>query len=304
MAIINRLRARGRYGGRVHAHGGQRRALAIALGLVAGFAGVEVVAGLLSGSLALLADAAHMLSDGLALGLALFAAWLALRPATPERSFGWRRAEVLAALANAVVLVVLGGWIVWEAVGRLSDPPDVTGGWVLAAGAAGLVVNLAAFRVLHGAGSGLNVRAAMLHVLADLGSSAGVVVAGLVVLATGWAYADPIAGLLIGVLVVLSTFGVLRETVGVLLEGTPRGMDAREVGAAIASVGGVVGVHDLHLWTITSGFPALSAHVLVAAGADCHAIRRELELLLRDRFALTHTTLQVEHAPGLIKLAR
>lgn len=288
----------------MHAHGGQRRALAVALGLVAGFAGVEVVAGLLSGSLALLADAAHMLSDGLALGLALFAAWLALRPATPERSFGWRRAEVLAALANAVVLVVLGGWIVWEAVGRLSDPPDVTGGWVLAAGAAGLVVNLAAFRVLHGAGSGLNVRAAMLHVLADLGSSAGVVVAGVVVLATGWATADPIAGLLIGVLVVLSTFGVLRETVGVLLEGTPRGMDAREVGAAIASVGGVVGVHDLHLWTITSGFPALSAHVLVAAGADCHAIRRELELLLRDRFALTHTTLQVEHAPGLIKLAR
>ncbi|MHB1242262.1 MAG: cation diffusion facilitator family transporter [Gaiellaceae bacterium] len=132
----------------------------------------------------------------------------------------------------------------------------------------------------------------------------GVVVAGLVVLATGWAYADPIAGLLIGVLLVLSTFGVLRETVGVLLEGTPRGMDAREAGAAIASVEGVVGVHDLHLWTITSGFPALSAHVLVAAGADCHAIRRELELLLRDRFALTHTTLQVEHAPGPIELAR
>jgi len=303
MAIINRLRTEApRYGALVHAHGGQRRALGIALGLVVGFAGVEVVAGLLSGSLALLADAAHMLSDGLALGLALFAAWLALRPATPDRSFGWRRAEVLAALANAVALVVLGGWIVWEAVGRLSDPPGVEGAWVLAAGAAGLVVNLAAFRVLHGAGSGLNVRAAMLHVLADLGSSAGVVAAGLVVLTTGWAYADPIAGLLIGVLVVLSTFGVLRETVGVLLEGAPAGMDAREVGAAIASVRGVVGVHDLHLWTITSGFPALSAHVLVEAGADCHAIRRELEVLLRDRFALTHTTLQVEHAPGLVQL--
>jgi cobalt-zinc-cadmium efflux system protein len=243
-----------------------------------------------------------MLSDGLALGLALFASWLALRPATPERSFGWRRAEVLAALANAVALVVLGGWIVWEAAGRLSDPPGVEGAWVLGAGAAGLVVNLAAFRVLHGAGGGLNVRAAMLHVLADLGSSAGVVAAGVVVLATGWAYADPVAGLLIGVLVVLGTAGVLRETVGVLLEGTPRGMDAREVGAALASVRGVVGVHDLHLWTITSGFPALSAHVLVAAGADCHAIRRELEALLRDRFDLTHTTLQVEHAPGLVQL--
>ena len=288
----------------MHTHGGERRALAIALALVLGFAGLEAAVGLVADSLALLADAAHMLSDSLALGLALFAAWLAGRPATPERSFGWRRAEVLAALANAVVLVVLGGWIVWTAIGRLSDPPEVTGGWVLAAGVAGLVVNLAAARVLHGAGSGLNVRAAMLHVLADLASSAGVVVAGLVVLATGWAYADPIAALLIGVLVVVSTFGVLRETVGVLLEGAPAGMDAREVGAAIASTDGVVGVHDLHLWTITSGFPALSAHVLVAAGADCHAIRREVEQLLRDRFELSHTTLQVEHAPGLIKLAR
>lgn len=288
----------------MHAHGGEKKALATALVLVLGFAGVEAGAGLVSGSLALLADAAHMLSDALALGLAVFAAWLSHRPATPDRSFGWRRAEVLAALANALVLVALGAWIVWAAIGRFSDPPSVTGGWVLATGAAGLLVNLAAARVLHGAGSGLNVRAAMLHVLADLASSAGVVVAGLVVLATGWAYADPIAAIVIGVLVVLSTGSVLRETVGVLLEAAPAGMDAREVGAAIAATDGVVGVHDLHLWTITSGFPALSAHVLVAAGADCHAIRRELEVLLRDRFALTHTTLQVEHAPGLIKLAR
>jgi cobalt-zinc-cadmium efflux system protein len=293
-----------RYGAIVHAHQGASRALAIALVLVLGFAGVEAGAGLLAGSLALLADAAHMLSDALALGLALFAAWLARRPATPERSFGWRRAEVLAALANALVLVALGVWIVWEAVGRLSDPPGVTGGWVLAAGVAGLLVNFAAARILHGAGSGLNIRAAMLHVLADLASSAGVVVAGLVVLATGWAYADPVAAILIGLLVALSTAGVLRETVGVLLEGAPAGIDAREVGAAIASTDGVVGVHDLHLWTITSGFPALSAHVLVAAGADCHAIRRQLEVLLSERFDVTHTTLQVEHAPGLIKLAR
>lgn len=283
---------------------GERRALALVLVLVLAFAGVEVLTGIAAGSLALLADAAHMLSDALALGLALFAAWLSHRPATPERSFGWRRAEVLAALANALVLVALGAWIAWEGFGRLSDPPGVIGGWVLGAGIAGLLVNLAAARVLHGAGSGLNVRAAMLHVLADLASSVGVVVAGLVVLATGWAYADPIAAILIGLLVVLSTAGVLRETVGVLLEGAPAGMDVREVGAAIASTEGVVGVHDLHLWTITSGFPAMSAHVLVAAGADCHAIRRELEGILSDRFELTHTTLQVEHAPGLIKLAR
>jgi cobalt-zinc-cadmium efflux system protein len=288
----------------VHPHRGEKRALAVALALLVGFAGVEVAAGIMAGSLALLADAAHMLSDGFALGLALFAAWLAQRPATPERSFGWRRAEVLAALANALVLVGLGAWIVWQAAGRLSEPPEVTGGWVLAAGVAGLVVNLAAARVLHGAGSGLNVRAALLHVMADLASSVGVVVAGAVVLLTGWSYADPLAGLLIGVLVVLSTFRVVRETVGVLLEGAPAGMDAREVGTAIASLDGVVDVHDLHLWTITSGFPALSAHVLVAPGADCHAIRRRLEEILRERFGLTHTTLQVEHAPGLIKLAR
>jgi cobalt-zinc-cadmium efflux system protein len=286
----------------MHAHGPSdgRRALATALALVLGFAGVEAATGVFAGSLALLADAAHMLSDALALGLALFAAWLAQRPATPQRSFGWRRAEVLAALANALVLVLLGAWILWEAAQRLTDPPDVTGGWVLAAGAAGLAVNLAAARVLHGAGSGLNVRAAMLHVLADLASSAGVVVAGIVVLATGWAEADPLAGLLIGMLVILSTADVLRETLGVLLEGAPAGMDAREVGAAIAATPGVVDVHDLHLWTITSGFPALSAHVLVSPGADCHAVRRELEALLRERFRLTHTTLQVEHARGLI----
>jgi cobalt-zinc-cadmium efflux system protein len=287
-----------------HHEPGDRRALAVVLVLVLGFAGVEALTGLAADSLALLADAAHMLSDALALGLALFAAWLARRPATPQRSFGWRRAEVLAALVNALVLVVIGAAIVWAAVGRLSDPPTVIGGWVLAAGAAGLIVNLVAARVLHGAGSGLNVRAAMLHVLADLASSAGVLLAGLIVLATGWPYADPIAAIVIGLLVIASTAGVLRETVGVLLEGAPEGMDAREVGAAIASTEGVVGVHDLHLWTITSGFPALSAHVLVEAGADCHAIRRQLEVLLRERFDLSHTTLQVEHAPGLIKLAR
>jgi cobalt-zinc-cadmium efflux system protein len=283
---------------------GGSRAIAIALGLVLGFAAVEVVAGLAAGSLALLADAAHMLSDALSLGLALFAAWLALRPATPERSFGWRRAEVLAALANALALVVLGGWILYAAIVRLSDPPAVEGGWVLAAGAAGLIVNLAALRVLRGAGSGLNVRAASLHVLADLLSSIGVVTAGAVVLLTGWEYADPLAGLLIGLLVLASTVGVLRESLGVLLEGTPEGLDARAIGTAMASFEGVVDVHDLHVWTITSGFPALSAHVLVRPDADCHAIRRELEVLLRERFELTHTTLQVEHAPGLVQVTR
>jgi cobalt-zinc-cadmium efflux system protein len=287
--------------GHGHARSGSR-ALALALVLVLGFAGVELVAGLLAGSLALLADAGHMLSDGFALTLALFAAWLARRPATPERSFGWRRAEILAALANAVTLVVLGVWIVVEAVQRLGDAPAVEGGWVLAAGSAGLVVNLVAARLLHGASGGLNVRAALMHVLADLAASVGVIVAALVLLLTGWNGADPLAGLLIGLLVLAGTVGILRESVGILLEGVPREIDAREVGAAMRSAPGVVDVHDLHIWTITSGFPALSAHVLVEPKADCHAIRRELELLLEERFSLTHTTLQVEHAPGLLSI--
>ena len=220
---------------------GERRALALVLALVLGFAGVEALTGLAADSLALLADAAHMLSDALALGLALFAAWLAHRPATPQRSFGWRRAEVLAALVERARARRARRRDRLVGARPSVDPPEVTGGWVLAAGFAGLVVNLIAARVLHGAGSGLNVRAAMLHVLADLASSAGVVVAGVVVITTGWAYADPIAAIVIGVLVVASTGGVLRETVGVLLEGAPAGMDAREVGAAIAATEGVVG---------------------------------------------------------------
>ena len=289
-----------------HAHGrlgADRRALAVALALVLGFAGVEAVAGTLAGSLALLADAAHMLADGLALALALGAAWLAGRPATVERSFGWRRAEILAALANGLLLVALAAWIAWEAVGRLGDPPEVRGGWVLATGLAGFAVNLAAARVLAG-GESLNRRAAFRHVVADLLSSVGVVAAALVVLATGWYEADAIAGLVIAALVLASSWSILRDATGVLLEATPAGIDPEEVGRAMVAVPGVVGVHDLHIWTITSGFPSLSAHVTVEQGADCHGLRRELEALLRERYALEHTTLQVEHRDGLVQIAR
>jgi cobalt-zinc-cadmium efflux system protein len=286
-----------------HVSGESRRPLGIALGIVLAFAGVEVVAALATDSLALLADAAHMLSDALALGLALVAAWLAARPATPQRSFGWRRAEVLAALANALALVVLAGWIFWAAAGRLSDPPSVEGGGVLAVGLLGLAVNVAAARVLWGS-ENLNIRAALRHVLADLLGSAGVVVGGGIVLATGWNLADPLIGIAIGVLVLWSSWSVLREATGVLLEGAPAHVDAVAVGHDLAGWPGVSGVHDLHIWTITSGFPALSAHVLVDAGADCHGIRRELERLLHDRYGLHHTTLQVDHAHGLVNLTR
>ncbi len=281
----------------MHGHRGETRPLSLALGLVLAFAVVEVVAGVAAGSLALLADAGHMASDAGALAVALFAAWLGRRAATPQRSFGWRRAEILAALANGLGLVVIAIVILVEAGRRLSDPTEVVGAVVLVTGVAGLAVNIFTARILHPSSeSSLNMRAAFRHVLADLVSSLGVIAAALVVLATGWPYADPLLGILIGLLVVWSAWSIVRESLGVLLEGTPVGIDAHEVGRRMAAVPGVVDVHDLHIWTITSGFPALSAHVLVLPSADCHAIRRELEALIRERFALTHATLQVEHA--------
>jgi cobalt-zinc-cadmium efflux system protein len=282
-----------------------RRVLGMVLALTLVVTVVEVVGGLLTGSLALLADAAHMLSDTVALTLALVAVWLAGRPSTPERSFGYQRAEILAALANGVILVALAIWIFVEAWGRLSDPPEVLAGWVALVAVAGLVVNLTAAWILHrGAHDSLNVRAALRHVLADALGSAGVLAAAIVILATGWRYADPIAGALIGVLVLASSWSVLRDSLHILLEGAPRGLDAAALGRRLTEMPGVVEVHDLHVWTITSGFPALSAHVLVERGDDCHARRRELEDVLLREFGIEHTTLQVDHAgpPTLVSI--
>jgi cobalt-zinc-cadmium efflux system protein len=283
-----------------HVHGPPRmRPLAATLALTAAFTAVEVVGGLLTGSLALLADAGHMLGDNLSLGLALFAMWLARRPATPERSFGFRRAEILAALANGVTLVAVAIWIVVEAWDRLRDPPEVLGGWMLAVAVAGLAVNVAgALILMRGDRASLNVQAALRHVVADLLGSAGVLVAAVVILVTGWAYADPLVSVAIALLILASSWTVLRDSVNVLLESTPGGMDAREIASAIGGVPGVVDVHDLHVWTITSGFPALSAHVLVRPGDDCHAARRLIEGELRARFGISHTTLQVDHSSG------
>ena len=286
-----------------HAHApareGSVRALRLTLVLTATFTVVEVVGGLVAGSLALLADAAHMLSDNASLGIALFAAWLAGRPAGPSRTFGYRRAEILAALFNGVTLVALSIWIFIEAAERLGDPPEVEAGLMLGIAVAGLVVNLVAARILqrHSAES-LNVSAALRHVLADLLGSLGVVVAALVILTTGWEYADPAVSVLIGVLVLGSSWGILRDSTQILLEGSPPGTDVQEVGRAMAGMAGVTQVHDLHVWTITSGFPALAAHVLVGRDVDCHLKRLELEAMLRDRFGLEHTTLQVDHEHG------
>jgi len=292
------------HGGHFHGHGRATKALAGVLALTVAYAVVEVVGGLLTGSLALLADAGHILSDSSSLAVALLALWLARRPATHERSFGFRRAEILAALFNGVSLVAVSIWIFVEAFRRLPDPPDVLGGWVLGVALGGLAVNLVAAALLvRSDRSNLNLEAAFRHVLADLLGSLGVIVAALVILTTGWNYADPLISVAIGVLVLASSWGVLRDSVSILLESTPRGLDGRVVARAIVGSAGVVSVHDLHIWTITSGFPALAAHVLVARGEDCHGRRRELETMLDREFGITHTTLQVDHAhDGLLQL--
>jgi cobalt-zinc-cadmium efflux system protein len=285
-----------------HAHDhtnrvGSRRALRLVLALTVAYTGAEIAGGLLTGSLALLADAGHMLGDSAALAFALGAAWLATRPATPERSFGFRRAEILAALTNGLALVAIAIWVFVEAIRRLDDPPHVLGGWMLLVAAIGLGVNLAAAGILaRAAEENLNVQAALRHVFADLAASAGVAIAALVILTTGSRQADPIAGLAIALLILASSWSIIRDSVAILLEATPAGINAEEVGRRMAEAEGVVEVHDLHIWTITSGFPTLSAHVLVRKGDDCHARRRELERLLENEFRLTHTTLQVEHA--------
>ena len=280
-----------------HDHGkGNRRALAIVLALTAGFTVVEIAGGLLTGSLALLADAGHMLSDNLSLGIALFAAWLAQRPATPNKSFGYRRAEILAALANGMTLVAVAVWILIEAYSRFSDPPEVLGLPMLAVATLGLIVNVIGAIILYrSGGESLNVEGAMRHVFADALGSVGAIAAAAFIILTGWRYADPLISVAIGTLILVSSWKLLKDSTNILLEATPHNLDASEVGRKMASSTGIVEVHDLHIWTITSGFPALSAHVLVGGHEDCHARRRELENLLDHEYGISHTTLQVDH---------
>jgi cobalt-zinc-cadmium efflux system protein len=282
--------------GHSHARVRDRRLLAIALVLLLGLMGVEIAAGLVAGSLALLADAGHMLTDAAALGFALFAVSMASRPARGRWTFGFGRIEVLAALANGLTLGLAGLWIVYGAVRRLVDPPEVRGGIVVAVALAGVAVNLAATLVLSGADrSSLNVRGAFLHVATDLAAFAGTAVAGALILATGWDRFDPVAGLAVAALMFWSAAGLLRESGRVVLEAAPDELDPGVLAAAIVAERDVVEVHDLHVWTVTSGFPALAAHVLCDPGADCHDVRRRLERLLDLRFGLRHTTLQVDH---------
>jgi cobalt-zinc-cadmium efflux system protein len=290
-----------------HNHGhrleADRKLLIGALVLIVALMVGEIVAGILAGSLALLADAGHLVSDALALGFAVVAATLAARPAHGRWTYGLGRLEILSAQANGLLLGLVGIWIVYGAIRRLVSPVDVHGGVVLVVALAGIAVNLVATGLLSRASrESLNVRGAFLHVATDLLAFVGTAVAGLVIVLTGWDRVDPIAGLLVAALMFWGAFGLIRESTRIFLEASPGDIDPDDVARAIVAVPEVQEVHDLHVWTLTSGFPVLSAHVLVAAGADCHGLRRDLEAMLAERYGLDHATLQVEHVTGAVKI--
>ncbi len=286
-----------------HGTAGRRasaRRLSMVLALVAGYMVAEAIGGLLTNSLALLADAGHMLSDAAALGLALFALWFAARPAPSNRTYGYYRIEILAALANGATLVAVAVFILVEAYQRISNPPAVDGGPMIAIAAGGLLVNLVALRLLHeGKGESLNVRGAWLHVLTDALGSIQAIAAGALIVAFGWTWADPVASALIGLLVLYSAWGLVSASVSVLMESAPVNVDVDAVRDALREVAGVAEVHDLHVWSITSGMPALSVHLVATADAGRwdDLLRRAGEVL-HHRFGVAHTTIQVEGACG------
>jgi cobalt-zinc-cadmium efflux system protein len=291
--------------GTAHDHGhhhavsgdADRRWLAVALAIIAGFMAVEVAAGIVASSLALLSDAAHMLTDAAAIALALVAARLAARPAAGPFTFGLGRAEVLSAQINGAALLALAGIIAWSAGERIVDPPEVEGAIVIVVGVVGAGANVgAAWALSRAERRSLNVEGAMAHVLADLYASVAAAVSGVLILVTGVNEFDGIAALVVAALMVASGWRLLRDASRVLLEAAPQGVVPNEIGRTLAAQPGVVEVHDLHVWEVTSGFPAVAAHVIVAPGDDCHARRRELQGVLRERFAIEHTTLQVDHA--------
>jgi cobalt-zinc-cadmium efflux system protein len=295
--------AHGHEHGHAHTHAisleADRRWLTIALAIIAAFMVLEVAAGILAGSLALLSDAAHMLTDAAAIALALTAARLAARPAQGVFTFGLGRAEILSAQINGAVLLALAGVIAWEAGRRLVDPPSPDGWVMFAVGVVGGLANVgAAWALSRAERRSLNVEGAMAHVMTDLYASVAAAVAGLVIALTGFGVFDGIAALVVAALLVSSGWRLLRDASRVLLEAAPSGVSPPSIGLALASHPGVVEVHDLHVWEVTSGFPAVAAHVTVAAGEDCHARRRELQSVLGERFGITHATLQVDHAPA------
>ena len=275
------------------------RRLGLAFALILAFMLAEVVAGIVGSSLALLSDAGHMLTDAVALGLALAALRLAERPPEGRFTYGMRRAEILSAQINGITLLVLGLLIVYEGIRRLVEPPDVEGALVLIVAVAGIGVNLVAARLLAGAErKSLNVEGAFLHVVTDLFAFVATAVAGALILVWGVDRADGIASLLIAALMLWAAYGLLRESGRVFMEAAPRGLDPEAIGKALVAEAGVIEVHDLHVWEVTTGMPAISAHMIVGRDADCHEARWRAARLLADRFGVEHSTLQVEHESG------
>jgi cobalt-zinc-cadmium efflux system protein len=277
-----------------------RRALQITFALTFLYFIVELVGGLLTNSLALLADAAHMLTDVGGLALALFATWIAQKPATPQKTYGYYRVEILAALANAVVLFLISFYILYEAYRRFEEPPAVASLPMLFIAVIGLAVNLVGIWILrHGANESLNIQGAFLEVVSDALGSVGVIIAALIMLATGWYYADPIFSVLIGLFILPRTWKLVTQAANVLLESTPAHINVAAVEKAMLKVTGVEAVHDLHIWAITSGMEALSVHVVLTAGCESQIATEILETLttlLKDEFGIDHTTIQVEHS--------
>ena len=285
--------------GRTTAASQSRAALVATLSLTVAFMLVELVAGLWTGSLALVADAGHMLTDAGALALALFASWIAARPPTPAKTYGYYRAEILAALVNAVVLLGVAAVVLYEAWRRILAPPAVLGVPMALVATAGLAVNVTGAWLLHrGARESLNVRAAYLEVLSDALSSLAVMIAAVIVITTGLTIADPLASAAIALLIVPRTWQLLRQAVNVLLEGTPAHLELTEIEAAMTRVDGVRRVHDLHVWTLTSGREAMSAHVVVADVRESERLLEALHALLHARFGIDHTTIQLETEPS------
>src|SRR3954451_5162111 len=283
----------------VHAADADARRLGGAFALIVAFMLAEVVAGIVGSSLALLSDAAHMLTDAVAIGLALAALRLAERPPAGSFTYGMKRAEILSAQINGVTLLLLGVLIVYEGIRRLIEPPDVEGTLVLVVAIAGIAVNLVAARLIASAERrSLNVEGAFKHVLTDLFAFVATAVAGAVILIWGFDRADGIGSLLIAALMLWASYGLLRDTGRIFLEAAPRGLDPETIGNTLAAEDGVVEVHDLHVWEVTSGMPAISAHMVVGREGDCHEARWHAARLLADRFGVEHSTIQVEHEPG------
>ena len=286
-----------------HAHGisgeADARRLGAAFVLILGLMVAEIVAGIVGDSLALLSDAGHLLTDAVAIGLALFALKLAQRPPTGSFTYGLKRAEILSAQFNGLTLLLLGTVIVFEGIRRLIDPPDVEGALVLIVAIAGIAVNVVAASLLSGAERrSLNVEGAFRHVLTDLFAFIATAIAGAVILIWGFNRADGIASLLIAASMLWASYGLIRDSGRVFMEAAPPGLDPQQIGRTLAAADGVVEVHDLHVWEVTSGMPAISAHMIVGQEVDCHEARWKAARLLADRFGVEHTTLQVEHEPG------